>query len=274
MVDPGADATVGGMTACGASGTSAVKYGTMRENVMAMTAILPPTTISSVNDDDMSDTDTDEYAPVVQLGCKALKSSAGYNLPGLLLGSEGTLGVLTDITVKLHPIPAHVVAASCSFEGLHSAAEAVAMIKMMGIPVSRIELLDVQSIKAFNQTLSSDDVTKPMEVKSTLFMEFASHSETSVLEDLSAAQSICIDEFEGSNFVSASDESTRQSLWAARHRLYYSSIALRAGSGDDDNDSATPQSTILTNVCVPLSSFAEIISATAKDVADLGVIGP
>jgi len=272
MVDPGADATIGGMTSTGASGTSAVKYGTMRENVLAMNAILPPTSISSVCDEDTNDT-TKPHA--VHLGCNALKSSAGYNLPALLTGSEGTLGVITDVKVKIHPVPAHTIAASCAIDDLHSAAEAVAMIKMIGIPISRIELLDEQSIQAFNKTLCDDDIIKPMEVKPHLFLEFASHSETSVMEDLTAAQDICVGDFQATNFESASDESTRQSLWAARHRLYYSSIALRPGNAnDDDDEGATPQSTILTDVCVPLSSFADIISATAQDVKELGVIGP
>ena len=240
MVDPGADATIGGMTACGASGTAAVKYGTMRENVLAMTAVLPPTTILSANDESNGKNSTPKIA---HFGCNALKSSAGYNLPAMLTGSEGTLGILTDITVKLHPIPSHVVAASCAFTDLHSAAEAVAMIRMMGIPVSRIELLDEVSIQAFNQTLICEDSSttasgndedefhvQPMEDKPTLFMEFAGHSETVAMEDLSAAQSVCVDEFEGTNFVSASDESTRHALWAARHRLYYSSSSFRISS--------------------------------------------
>ncbi|KAL9186050.1 hypothetical protein ACHAXT_005288 [Thalassiosira profunda] len=281
MVDPGADATLGGMTACAASGTAAVKYGTMRENVLAMTAVLPPTTVSSALDNNSTDT-----APkVVHLGCNALKSSAGYNLPALLTGSEGTLGVITEVTVKLHPIPSHVVAASCAFEDLHSAADAVAMIRIMGIPVSRIELLDEVSIQAYNQSLSSEGCSdddsssgsdfhvQPMEVNPTLFLEFAGHSETAAMEDLKAAKTVCLDDFGGTNFMSASDETTRQALWAARHRLYYSSIALRAGSGDDD-EGATAQSTVLTDVCVPLSHFADIISATAKHVHELGVVGP
>jgi len=297
MVDPGADATIGGMTACAASGTAAVKYGTMRENVLAMTAVLPPTTILSTNDDNSNSSNNNntnnEGGTIVHCGTTALKSSAGYNLPAILTGSEGTLGVITEVGVKLHPIPTHVIAASCAFDDLHSAAEAVAMICMMGVPVSRIELLDETSIRAFNSMIGSgeeegDDTgdegdgkdefhLRPMEVKPTLFMEFAGHTETVATEDLSVAQSICIDEFEGTNFVSASDESTRQALWAARHRLYYSAIALRgsgSGNGGDEDDSATSQSTIVTDVCVPLPHFADIISDTARDVHELGVVGP
>mmetsp|Transcript_28713 Transcript_28713/g.52459 ORF Transcript_28713/g.52459 Transcript_28713/m.52459 type:complete len:382 (-) Transcript_28713:131-1276(-) len=279
------------MAACGASGTAAVKYGTMRENVLAMTAVLPPTTISSANVNGNESNTTNAMPPkVVSCGTNALKSSAGYNLPAIFTGSEGTLGVLTEVTVKLHPIPSHVVAASCAFSDLHSAAAAVAMIRMMGIPVSRIELLDEMSIRAFNRTLGcgsggsqqsfEDDGElhlEPMDEKPTLFMEFAGHSETAAGEDLSAARSICTEDFGGTNFASAADESTRQSLWAARHRLYYSSIALRSSSGEEDCDAdvgATPQSTVLTDVCVPLSHFADIISATAQDVHEMGVVGP
>ena len=283
MVDPGADATIGGMCACAASGTAAVKYGTMRENVMAMTVVLPPTTTTmSAFDESMENGMPD----VCHIGCNALKSSAGYNLPALLTGSEGTLGVITDVNVKLHPTPSHVIAASCAFKDLHSAAQAVATIRMMGVPVSRIELLDEMSIKAFNHSLTimdgvdgdgGDAHLQPMEVTPTLFLEFASHSEVAALEDLAVAQNICINDFGGSQFASAADETTRRVLWAARHRLYYSTIALRAGSSygnGDDNEGPTSQSTIVTDVCVPLSHFADIISATAKDVRELGVVGP
>lgn len=279
MVDPGADATIGGMTACGASGTAAVKYGTMRENVLAMRAILPPTSIASAES-----SGSGQRPDMASLGCNALKSSAGYDLPALLTGSEGTLGIITEVTVKLHPIPSHVVAASCAFEDLHSAADAVAMIRVCGIPVSRLELLDETSIRAFNQSLGineragggSDDGlhVEPMEVKPTLFMEFSGHSEDAALEDMKAAEAICATELGGSNFASATDEDTRRSLWAARHRLYYSAIALRGGSEEDDDEGATSQSTVVTDVCVPLSHFADIISATAEEVQEKGVVGP
>jgi D-lactate dehydrogenase (cytochrome) len=200
------------------------------------------------------------------------------------LNTSFSAPVLTEVTVKLHPIPAYVLAASCAFDDLHCAAEAVANIRMMGIPVSRIELLDEMSIRAFNQSLitegcgdgGEDDAgalrLKPMELKPTLFIEFASHSEISAHEDLSAAKK-CVADFGGKNFVSAADEFTRHALWAARHRLYYSAIALRAGGGDCD-DGPTAQSTIVTDVCVPLSHFADIITATARNVRESGVVGP
>jgi len=127
MIDPGADATLGGMTACGASGTAAVKYQTMRENVLGLTAVLPPQTIASASNDAGSGL---KKPRAVTCGSNALKNSAGYNLPGLFVGSEGTLGVITDVTVKIYPVPSHVIAASCTFEDLHTAAEAVTTIRM------------------------------------------------------------------------------------------------------------------------------------------------
>jgi D-lactate dehydrogenase (cytochrome) len=267
MIDPGADATIGGMTATAASGTAAVKYLTMRENVLGLNVVLPPRTISCANSNATGGSNPNPMA--VHCGSNALKNSAGYNLPALFTGSEGTLGVITDVTVKVYPIPSHVIAASCAFDDLHSAAEVVTTIRMMGVPVSRIELLDEMSIRAFNQSVNSEEL-KPMAEKATLFLEFSGHSESSVMADLSAARAICVNEFEGSNFVSASDETTRQKVWAARHKLYYASIALR---GRSDEEGATSQSTVVTDVCVPLSNFAAIISATAKDLRDIGVFG-
>jgi D-lactate dehydrogenase (cytochrome) len=265
MIDPGADATLGGMTATNASGTAAVKYHTMRENVLHLTAVLPPTKISS------SVTRSGSNPITVNCGSNSLKNSAGYNLPGLLTGSEGTLGVITDVTVKVFPIPSHVIAASCSFDDLHTAAEVVTMIRMMGVPVSRIELLDEMSIRAFNQ--SNKEELKPMEEKATLFMEFSGHSEASVMADLTAARTICVNDYEGSNFVSAKEETTRNKIWEARHKLYYSSIALRGEGGNKEEDGATSQTTIVTDICVPFSNFADIISATSKDLQDNGVFG-
>ena len=266
MIDPGADATLGGMAATNASGTAAVKYHTMRENALRLTAVLPPTKISSATSNAASRSN-----PItVNCGSNSLKNSAGYNLPALFTGSEGTLGVITDVTVKVFPIPSHVIAASCSFDDLHTAAEVVTMIRMMGVPVSRIELLDEMSIRAFNQ--SNKEELKPMEEKATLFLEFSGHSEASVMADLTAAQTICVNDYEGSNFVSAKDEATRNKIWEARHKLYYSSIALRGGD-DGDEDGATSQTTIVTDICVPFSNFADIISATSKDLQENGVFG-
>jgi D-lactate dehydrogenase (cytochrome) len=248
MVDPGADATIGGMVSCGASGTTAVKYGTMRENILGVECVLADGTVA-------------------QCGTKALKSSAGYDLTSLMCGSEGTLGVITKVTVKLHPVPAHVSAAICSFRSLHDAAEAVAAIKMYAIPVERCELLDESSLRAFRKYVKSSSSSSPSDIpvpeKSTLFLEFTGSSKVAVEEQVSMVQSICYD-FNGSGFTFTEHEEGRKALWAARHQLYYSSIALR------DN----AKGAIVTDVCVPLSKFADIISATVEDVKDLNVIGP
>jgi D-lactate dehydrogenase (cytochrome) len=253
VVDPGADATLGGMTATGASGTTAVRYGTMRENLLQVECVLPDGT-------------------VVQTGTKALKSSAGFDLLGLLCGSEGTLGVITSVTVKLHPIPEHVVAAVCVFDTLVDAANTVATLKFCEIPMVRCELLDATSVAAFNaMTASSGDgdgdgprkQQEAMDVKPTLFLEFQAPSEELLLEQVKLTESITND-FGGSKFRFTSNEEDRKALWSARHNLYYASINLRKGSSD----------AVLTDACVPLSKFAQIIEATVNDVERLGVVGP
>jgi D-lactate dehydrogenase (cytochrome) len=247
MVDPGADASIGGMVACGASGTTAVKYGTMRENILGLECVLPDGTIA-------------------KCGTKALKSSAGYDLTSLMTGSEGTLGVITKVTVKLHPIPEHVIAAICEFDSLHEAAEAVVTMIMCSIPVERCELLDESSMDAFRRyAASSGDGNFELgaENKPTLFLEFTGSSEAAVREQVTLTESIC-DDFSGSNFEFKADETERKTLWKARHNLYYASLALRKGATD----------AVLTDACVPLSKFAEIITATAKDVKDFNLVGP
>jgi D-lactate dehydrogenase (cytochrome) len=261
-VDPGADATIGGMVATGASGTTAVRYGTMRENILALECVL-----------------ADAEATVVRAGTHALKSSAGYDLVSLMCGSEGTLGVITSVTVKLHPIPEHVVAAVCVFESLTDAAQAVAALKLAEILVTRCELLDASSVQAFNAYSSKDKdkdkdttttastaskKTKPMQVKPTLFLEFQGSSQVSLNEQVTMTESICVDDFGGSNFDFHSDEQERRALWSARHNLLYATIAMRPRA----------TSAFITDACVPLSHFANLIEATARDVEEKGLIGP
>lgn len=248
VVDPGADATIGGMVACGASGTTAVKYGTMRENVLGLECVLPDGTVA-------------------KCGSRALKSSAGYDVTALMTGSEGTLGIITNVTVRLHPIPDHIVAAVCVFEDLFSAAEATAAVKLSGIPVARCELLDESSVDAFNQynqSRNKDAHIEPMEVKPTLFFEFHGAVSSAVEEQARQTEAICMTDYGGSNFQFTSNETDRKELWAARHNLYYASLALRPGCKD----------AVLTDACVPLSKFAELISLTAQDVKEHGVVGP
>jgi len=253
VVDPGADASLGGMVATGASGTTAVRYGTMRENILQLECVLADGTI------------------VKQIGTKALKSSAGYDLVGLMCGSEGTLGVITSVTVKLHPIPEHVVAAVCVFDSLADAANTVAMLKFCEIPMVRCELLDATSVAAFNNdttTSSSSSSTQQqhkMDEKPTLFLEFQASSEEALKEQIQRTEEICTSEdFHGSDFRFTSGEEERKALWAARHNLYYASINLRKGA----------TTAFLTDACVPLSKFAKIIEETVQDVRDEGVIGP
>lgn len=248
VVDPGADASIGGMTACGASGTTATKYGTMRENILGLECVLP-------------------NGMLAKCGSKALKSSAGYDLTSLMCGSEGTLGVITNVTVKLQPIPSHVVSAVCVFEELHEAAESVMSLKLCGIDgVARCELLDQTSIQAFNQYIKNNNKfnVDTMEEKPTLFLEFHGASESIVAGQVSLAESLLHENHGGRHFQSTSDEQKGKALWMARHNLYYASLALRPGS----------QGALITDVCVPLSKLADIITATVKDVQEIGVVGP
>lgn len=246
VVDPGADATIGGMVATGASGTTAVRYGTMRENILALDCIL-----------------ADDEATVVHAGTKALKNSAGYDLVSLMCGSEGTLGVITSITVKLHPVVEYCTAAVCVFDSLVDAAQAVASLKLAEIPVSRCELLDATSVQAFNAFNNKDISTKPMQVKPTLFLEFQGSSETSLQDQVGMTRQICVDDWQGSNFRFTSDEAERRALWSARHNLLYATTALRPGA----------TSSFITDACVPLSEFANLIAATAAHVQELNVVG-
>lgn len=241
VVDPGADATVGGMVATGASGTTAIRYGTMRENLLQVQAVLAD-------------------GSVVDTGTRALKNSAGYDLLSLLCGSEGTLAVITSVTVKLHPIPENITAAVCVFGSLKEAAEAVAMIKLCDIQLLRCELLDGSSVAAFNayKKESPDRVVAP-----TLFLEFSAASQTALDEQVQMTKSVCSD-FGGSDFEFTSGEEERKALWAARHSLYYASLNLRPGA----------KGAILTDACVPLSKFAVIIEETSRDVEEFGVVGP
>ena len=255
VVDPGADATLGGMVATGASGTTSVRYGTMRENLLQVECVVP----SGI-----------DGATVVQTGTRALKNSAGYDLLSLLCGSEGTLGVITSVSVKLHPIPDNVVAATCVFDSLKQAAQAVVALKLCEIPLVRCELLDSMSIEAFNLyqrgggNNESNNQVEAMEVKPTLFLEFHGPSEETLREQVQMTELICTDEHGGSDFKFTSGEEERKALWSARHSLYYASLSLRPGARD----------ALLTDACVPLSSFAELIEATARDVEELGVVGP
>ena len=184
-----------------------------------------------------------------------------------MTGSEGTLGVITSVTVKLHPIPTHVTAAVGCFPTLHDAAAAVATILMCGIPVERCELLDAASIGAFNRYAASHGydggVGGDMDHQPTLFLEFSGPSELAVEEQVDLAQSICADDHGAGSFRRTADETERRRLWAARHQLYYAAVHSRPGAG----------AALVTDACVPLGRFAELVAATAADVEKEDVVG-
>lgn len=242
-VDPGADATIGGQVATGASGTTTVRYGTMRENVLAIEAVLA----------DSAD------ATIVKTGCLSLKSSAGYDLRGLLIGSEGTLGVITSVTVKLHPVLDYRATAVTTFETIADAARAVTAIRFSGIPLLRCEILDANSVQAFNNYQN-----KNLRVQPTMFLEFESFSEEVIQEQISATRDICVSDYGAQDFQSSSDDETSAKLWAARHKLYYAALAARKSS----------TGAIVTDACVPMSQFANVFEETVADVKETGVVGP
>jgi D-lactate dehydrogenase (cytochrome) len=228
-VDPGADATIGGMAATRASGTTAVRYGTMRENVLGLTVVLAD-------------------GSVIRTGTRARKSSAGYDLTRLFVGSEGTLGVITDVTLRLHPLPEAVSAAVCAFRSIQGAVDTVIATIQLGIPVARIELLDESQIDAVNRYSKTSYPLAP-----TLFFEFHSDSARHVADQAEAAQALAIDHG-GCGFEWATRTEDRERLWQARHHAFYAALALRPGAR-----------AWTTDVCVPISRLAECVVDTKKD---------
>ena len=236
-IDPGADASLGGMTATRASGTNAVRYGTMRENVMSLEVV-------------MAD------GRIIRTARRSKKSSAGYDLTRLFVGSEGTLGVITEVTLKLFGIPEGISAAVCSFGDMESAVNTVILTIQSGIPIARIELLDAVQMDACNKYSDLDYPVAP-----TLFFEFHG-TENSVAEQVEQVQSIA-GELGGTDFSWARKAEDRSKLWQARHDAYYAALALRPGCKG-----------IATDVCVPISRLAECILETQVDIRDSGLIAP
>jgi len=230
-VDPGADATIGGMAATRASGTTAVRYGTMRENVLGLTVVLAD-------------------GSIVTTGTRARKSAAGYDLTRLFVGSEGTLGVLTEVTVRLHPLPEAVSAATCAFDSIAGAVETVIATIQLGVPVARIELLDEAQMDAVNRYSKTSYPVAPM-----LFFEFHSDSARHVADQAETVQALAL-ERGGRDFTWATHLEDRERLWQARHHALYAALALRPGAKGWTTD-----------VCVPISRLAECIIETKKDNA-------
>jgi D-lactate dehydrogenase (cytochrome) len=236
-IDPGADASLGGMAATRASGTNAVRYGTMRENVLAMTVVLAD-------------------GRIIRTSRRARKSSAGYDLTRLFVGSEGTLGVIAELTLKLYGIPEAISAAVCPFPDLQSAVETVIQTIQFGIPVARIELLDEVQMDAINRHSKLDYPVQP-----TLFFEFHG-SERGVVEQVEQVKTIAA-EFGAGDFKWAIRPEDRSRLWQTRHDAYYACLALRPGA-----------KALATDVCVPISRLAECILETRRDIDETGLTAP
>jgi D-lactate dehydrogenase (cytochrome) len=233
-IDPGADATIGGMSATRASGTNAVRFGTMRENVLALEVVTAS-------------------GEVIRTGTRAKKSSAGYDLTRLMVGSEGTLGIITEVTVRLYPLPEAVMAATCSFDSLVEAVKTTMLIIQMGIPIARCELLDANTVRMVNQ---HSKLTLPE--SAMLLMEFHG-SPASVKEQVAIVQDLAADQG-GQAFEWASTPEERTRLWTARHNAYFAGIQSRPGC-----------KAITTDTCVPISHLADALLDSVLEAEQSGL---
>jgi D-lactate dehydrogenase (cytochrome) len=236
-IDPGADASLGGMAATRASGTNAVRYGTMRENVLGLTVVLAD-------------------GSVIKTGGRARKSAAGYDLTRVFVGSEGTLGVITEVTLRLYGIPQAMSAAVCAFPTIEDAVNTVIETIQSGIPVARIELLDEVQVDAVNRYSKLDYAVQP-----TLFFEFHG-TEAGVMEQVEMVKAVAAGHG-GSAFRWATQAEDRNKLWQARHNAYYAALALRPGAKG-----------WATDVCVPISRLADCISETKRDIRETKMLAP
>lgn len=236
-IDPGANASLGGMASTRASGTNAVRYGTMRDNVIRLRAVMPD-------------------GRVVSTGGRARKSSAGYDLARLLIGSEGTLGVITELTLRLYGIPEAMSAAIVSFPDVESACSATIMAMQTGIPVARIELLDISSIEAINAYSKTDFPLSPL-----LLLEF--HGTQAGVREQAELFGAISAELGGSGFEWVTRTEDRNRMWKARHDAYW---AIKAAAGE--------KQALSTDACVPISRLADCVTETARDIEEAGLYGP
>ncbi|MCG6885046.1 MAG: FAD-binding protein [Silicimonas sp.] len=236
-IDPGADASLGGMAATRASGTNAVRYGTMKDNVLSLEAVLPS-------------------GEILRTGRRAKKSSAGYDLTRLLVGSEGTLGIITELTLKLYGIPEAMSAARCTFSDVASACNAVIMTIQMGVPVARIELLDADCVAAVNGYSGLDLPVAPL-----LLLEF--HGTNAGVAEQAATFGEIAEETGGTGFEWTANAEARTRLWQARHDAYW---ALRRVRPD--------ATAVATDVCVPISHIAEAVTRASAKAAEMDLYSP
>ncbi len=233
-IDPGADASLGGMAATRASGTNAVRYGTMRENVLGLEVVTAS-------------------GEVIRTGTRAKKSSAGYDLTRLMVGSEGTLGVITEVTLKLYPLPEAVSAATCSFPSIEAAVRTTIQLIQIGVPIARVELIDQNSVRMVNAHSKLGLREEPM-----LLMEFHG-TPASVKEQAETVQAIA-DEFGGQAFEWAMTPEERTRLWAARHNAYFAAVQSRPGCR-----------AISTDTCVPISRLADCLLTSVAEADASGI---
>lgn len=236
-IDPGANASIGGMASTRASGTNAVRYGTMKDNVLSLQAVMP-------NGD------------IIRTAKRAKKTSAGYDLTRLLVGAEGTLGLITEITLRLYGIPEAMSSARCSFPSIDAASQAVMATIQYGIPVARMELLDPLAVGAVNAYSNLDLPETPL-----LLLEF--HGSTAGVAEQAEMFGQIAEDFDGSGFEWTASAEERNRLWKARHDMYWAVMNMRPGS-----------QSLATDVCVPISRLAECTGAATAKAAELGLIAP
>jgi D-lactate dehydrogenase (cytochrome) len=236
-IDPGADATLGGMASTRASGTNAVRYGTMKQNVLALKVVLP-------------------NGELIGTGNRARKSSAGYDLTSLFVGAEGTLGVIVELTVRLYGVPEKIVSGTCSFPSIDYAVRTVIETIQLGLPVARIELMDPLSLRAVNLHSGLSLPERP-----TLFLEF--HGAPHAVDEQVALFDELRQQNRGDDLQTADGLEERDKLWRARHNLYFAFPFLRRGARG-----------IPTDACVPISRLSECIAETEADIAEANLLAP